>query len=599
MGNKKAKGIPYGIADYGRIVQRNYYYVDKTPFLETIEDAGEYLFFIRPRRFGKSLLLSLMEAYYDLHYKDRFEELFKDRAIFHRPTEERGAYLVLKFNFSAVDPVPANLEASFLNYVRDTVSSFAWKNRDLLKARDRLDKTLEQSRSPADILSTFVHLCQDSLQKLYVMIDEYDNFANTVLSTSGTHTYEDLTRGEGFFRAFFNVLKAKTSDMDAPITRLFITGVSPVTLDDVTSGFNIGKNVSLEPEFNRTLGFTEEDVLEMLRYYKGEGLVGHEPVFLLGIMKEWYGRYLFSEDDDVRMLNSDMVLYFMDHYLRKSKIPKDLVDRNVRIDYGKLRHLIIIDREKEGGGYKSVNGNFNRLKQVLEEGEALSRLQKGFPVEKLMETENFLSLLFYFGLLTIKEESGSELVLEVPNETVRRLFYDYIKEAYEETDVFSLDLSRYGRLMSDMAKNGQWGPLFGYISGRMRESLGLRDLITGEKAVQTFLNVYLGLSDLYFVHTEKELNRGYADIVLEPFLARHEDVAFSYLLEIKYIKKGDLGGSKGGREKKIEALKAAAEEQLTQYAIDKKFAATIGKTRLIKLALIFSGNDLLYIGEAK
>jgi hypothetical protein len=558
-------------------------------YLRTFEDAGDYLFFIRPRRFGKSLFLSVMEAYYDVYYKERFEELFKETTIFHNATPERGTYLVLKLNFSEIDPNIEKIENSFLLYMKEKSEAFLSKYKELLNTDESIVlEEIKKMNSPSDILRSLLLHCKKSRWKLYVIIDEYDNFANTILSTSGENAYQTLTHGEGFYRAFFNVLKAGTGDMDAPITRLFITGVSPITLDDVTSGFNIGKNISLEPAFNRMLGFTEKDVIEMIKYYRDVGLIDHPIEDLLQLMTEWYGNYLFSEDDKETLFNPDMVLYFLDNYMTRKKLPGDLIDRNVKIDYRKLRHLIIIDRGKE----KNANGNFNRLKEIMEEGGTSSELIKGFPLEKLVDEKHFVSLLFYFGLLTIECPERDKIKFRIPNETVKRLHYDYLIQGFQETDIFDLDLSTYSDLMSDLAYDGRWKPLFDYITDRMRESMSLRDLITGEKSIQAFLNVYLGLSQLYIIHPERELNKGYADIVLEPFLARYEGIKYSYLLEIKYIKTG-----RKQEPDKVQRLKNEAEKQLRNYSMDERFKKNIEKTTLIKLVLIFSGNHLVYIGD--
>lgn len=595
MRTEAIKGIPYGVSDYGRIVQKKYYYVDKTKYLDAIEKTGEYLFFIRPRRFGKSLFLSLMEAYYDVNYKDSFEQLFKGTWIYNNPTEERGTYLVLKFNFSVVDPASENIETSFLHHVRARALVFLERYSGYLKKRrEYFNKTIEESQSASDILSSIIDLCDLSRQKLYVIIDEYDNFANTILSTAGEGAYHNLTHGKGFFKSFFNVLKSGTGDMDAPITRLFITGVSPVTMDDVTSGFNIGENISIDAAFNRMLGFSREDVGEMLDYYRSAGLITHENPYLEKIIDEWYGNYLFSTHSPPteRMYNSDMVLYFFKEYFKIKSIPDNLIDRNVRIDYGKLRHLILIDRGKNKT--KITNGNFSQLKQVLEEGEISSKLVEGFPLEKLVYKDNFISLLFYFGLLTIEGTVKDKILLKIPNETAKHLYYDYIDEAYRETNVFDLDLFQYSELVSGMAYDGKWKPLFEFITGRMRESMNLRDLITGEKSIQAFLNVYLGLSNLYIVHTEKELNKGFADIVMEPFLARYGGIAYSYMIEVKYLKAG-----RGPGKAAVQQLRADAEEQLKKYGIDKKFKKNIERTTLVKLVLIFAGHELMYIGDVE
>jgi len=597
--NETVKKIPYGISDYGLIRRDNHYYVDKTPYLKTIKDAGQYLFFIRPRRFGKSLLLAVMEGYYDVFYKDRFEELFKGTWIYDHPTDERGEYLVLFLNFSVVDPAPDKMGTSFLNHIQGNAVAFIDRYNEYLSAYQETDyytQKIKDSKSASDVLSDLFLICKGARQRLYVIIDEYDNFANTILSTRGQNAYQKLTHGPGFFRSFFNVLKSGTGKMDAPVTRSFITGVSPITMDDVTSGFNIGKNVSLDRDFNRTLGFTKEDVIEMIEYYRSMGYINHPTQFLMEIMTQWYGNYLFSKKDDVRLFNSDMVLYFLDNYLSEKEIPDDLIDRNVRIDYGKLRHLIVVDTDKTKR--PTPNGNFGKLKEIIEEGGTSSAIAKGFPLEELMNVENFKSLLFYLGLLTIKSREKNKLRLEIPNETIKRLFYDYIKEAYRETGIFSLDLSKYSDLMTDMAYDGEWEALLKFITGRMQESMSLRDLITGEKSIQSFLNVYLGLSDLYIIHSEKELNKGYADIVMEPFLARYEGIEYSYLLEIKYIPK-TKGKSRKELEQNIRQLRIEAEEQLKKYTGDKRFKKTLGQTTVVKLVLIFCGSELEYMGEAK
>ncbi len=601
MTDKKIKRIPYGLANYERVIQKNCYYVDKTPYLKTLEENSDYLFFIRPRRFGKSLFLAVMEAYYDVLYKDRFEEFFKDTWIYQHPTGEKNTYLVLSLNFSVVEPDTDKMETSFLNHVQDHAVDFIQRYRGYLSKNPDMNyfsQKIKNSRSASDILSTLLLLCKGAHQKLYVIIDEYDNFSNTILSTIGKEAYRDLTHGPSFFRSFFNSLKKGATGTGAPITRSLITGVSPITMDDVTSGYNIGENVSLDASFNSMLGFTPGDVDALLSYYKSAGLIKHDPGDLKKIIDKWYGNYLFSKHAkaDERLYNPDMVLYFLKEYFKTQSLPDELIDRNVRIDYGKLRHLIVVDK-----GEKTVsNGNFERLREIVEDGRTSSGLVRGFPLEKLTDRDNFISLLFYFGLLTIQDAEAADLVLEIPNETIRRLYYDYIKEAYEETEIFALDLYTYHRLMKGLALHGEWKPLFQYISGRMRESMSLRDLVTGEKSIQAFLNVYLGLSNLYIIHAEKEMNKGYADIVMEPFVARYPDIRYGYILEIKYLKAGIKPGVPNALnapiapdDPKVQKLKEEAEKQLAKYGSDKKFAGAMEKVKLIKIVLIFSGHELI------
>jgi Predicted AAA-ATPase/PD-(D/E)XK nuclease superfamily len=593
MGNENIKGIPYGVSDYGEIRKGNDYYVDKTRYLLEIEKNGRYLFFIRPRRFGKSLFLSMMHYYYDFYYADRFKELFKGTWIYDNPTQERNQYMVLSLNFSRVTPDPDKVEPTFLSYLEGTIVDFLRKYKRFLSSNEKYayySEEIEKGSASLEMLNHLITLCSSIDQNLYVIIDEYDNFANTILTVSGEQAYRDLTHGDGFFRSFFNVLKAGTGGVDAPIKKLFITGVSPITMDDVTSGFNIGKHVTLSSNLDQMLGFTEGDVKVMIDYYKEYSPILKTTSGILELLTQWYGNYLFSANNDVRLFNSDMVLYFIDYCLRENKLPENLIDRNVRIDYGKLRHLIIIDQDKNN--LPTTNGNFSQIKQIIAEGGTLSRIADGFSLEEMKESHNFKSLLFYFGLLTIAGREGDLYRLQIPNETVKHLYYDYIGKAYKETGLFSLNLAEYDELMNRMAFKGAWRPLIEFVTGRMKESLALRDLITGEKAVQTFLNVYLGLSDLFIVHSEKEMNKGFADLLMEPYNAKYPEIKHSFLLELKYLKAGMKPG-----DAKVQQLVTEAEEQVKDYALDEKFSKTIGKTELIKLVLIFSGHEAVYIGE--
>ncbi|HLP60821.1 MAG TPA: AAA family ATPase [Candidatus Deferrimicrobium sp.] len=212
--------------------------------------------------------------------------------------------------------------------------------------------------------------------------------------------------------------------MDSPITRSFITGVSPITMSDLISGYNIGKSVSLHPAFSRALGFTKDDVIAMVEYYRSKGMIFHPTEYLLEIMTQWYGNYRFNGDDNETLFNPDMVLYFLNNYTLKKELPEDLIDWNARIDYEKLKHLIILDRDST----KSTNRNFSMLKRIMEEGGTSTKIVEGFSLEELLELENLTSLLFYLGLLTVKGLDRDKLRLEIPNETARRLFFDYIKE---------------------------------------------------------------------------------------------------------------------------------------------------------------------------
>jgi hypothetical protein len=585
---KDLKPIPYGVADFNLFRESNYYYVDKTRYIADIEKKGRYLFFIRPRRFGKSLFLGILEAYYDIALKDRFDYFFSGTDIHENPTGERNTYLVFKLNFSLVNPEISLVEGSFLHYIRESALAFVTKYEKLLGIDIKETKTgFDSQKSASDVMITLLRYCNVKKRKLYVIIDEYDNFANTILSEAGEKEFTKITHGTGFFRAFFNVVKGGTTDTDAPISRLFMTGVSPITLDDVTSGFNISTNISLDDDINEILGFNKTEVEALIEYYRQTGKIRHSNSELMDIMGQWYNHYRFSLDSECEVFNTTLVLYFLNEYLKKSRIPGQLIDNNARIDYLKLRYLITSDKK----GTPQTNGNFSKLRQIMEKDSLHSTIVDRFPIAKMTSPENFLSLLYYFGLLTITGiDEENKAILKIPNEAVKRLYYDYIKETYEETGILTLDLSKYEGLMKEMAFNGKWEPLIAYLVEQMETSMGIRDLITGEKGIQAYLNVYLGLSALYLVYSEKELKKGYADLVLEPFLAQYPQLKYSYLIELKYIKPQDR--KEELTPGKIKKIKEEAEAQLNRYSRDERFKKAIGHTTLKKVVLIFCGTRL-------
>ncbi|MGE5343625.1 MAG: AAA family ATPase [Candidatus Omnitrophota bacterium] len=594
LDEKGIKQIPYGIAHYNLFGEEHYYFVDKTSYIRNIESKGRYLFFIRPRRFGKTLFLSVLGDYYDIVQKDQFDALFEGTDIHKNPTTEKNKYLVFKLNFSLIEPELSTVQGSFLDYIKGSVFDFIVKYQKFLDIDVNEAKSeINSKKSASEVMVKFLSFCERTKQKIYVIIDEYDNFANTILSTEGEAEFQRITHGGGFLRAFFNVLKGGTTEGSAPISRLFMTGVSPITLSDVTSGFNIATNISLDSDVNEILGFTKSDVETMIDYYRQTGKIHHSTPELLEIMGKWYNHYRFSLRSNREVFNTVHVLYFLREYMKDSQIPSILIDENIRIDYQKLRHLIIIDRK----GTFTTNGNFSRLREIIENGSVHSRIGRSFPIQELTDTENFTSLLYYFGLLTIDGiDEENKAILKIPNESIKHLYYDYITKTFGETGLITLNLNKYEALMKEMAFNGRWKPLLEYLAEQMGTSMGVRDLMKGEKSIQAFLNVYLGLSGLYLVSSEMELKKGYADLVLEPFLAQYPGLKYAYLFEIKYIK--PLAKKKEIPKEKLDKLKEDARAQLDQYGSDERFLKVIGKTALKKIILIFCGHRLVYHGEA-
>lgn len=580
------KALPYGISDFPRIIRKNYYYVDKTRFIELLERQPPYVFLIRPRRFGKSLFLAMLETYYSIDYAETFDELFKDLYIGQHPTEEHSSYMVLRFNFSEVKARPEDVEQKFGEYCCMVLKDFILKYEHLMGS-GIWQQVKRDETDPGQMLSALKqYVSRTNCPRIYLMIDEYDNFTNTILASHAQDNYKQKLHGDGFIRSFFNVIKASTSNADAAVERLFITGVSPVTMDDVTSGFNIGTNISMLPQFNGIIGFSEEEVREMLAYYKDADALPQDVTVdgLVEMMKPWYDNYCFSEDSlDEHMFNSDMALYFLSNYLQQGKAPRMMIDNNIRTDYNKLRHLVQID--------KTFGANASIIQQIVTEGTITAQISTSFPAEKMADTENFKSLLFYFGMLSIQGTDFGSAVLGIPNLTVREQLYTYLIEAYREAKIFDLDLSSFSSLVKGMALRGEWEPVFRYFSRELERQSAIREFIDGEAHVKGFLLAYLGLTQGYTLLPEHESSKGYADFYMMPDLLHQPDIAYSYIVEVKYARRD-------ASEADIAQLKKEAAEQLERYATDEKVLRTKGRTKLELITLVFKGWELV-VAEKK
>ena len=579
--------IPYGEADFRRIRLNRWLYVDKTRFVRRLEEE-RYAFLIRPRRFGKSLWVSLLENYYDRFWADDFEATFAGTDIGQDPTGEQSRYVTLRFNFSMVNDKLETLEREFETYCLIELRGTLRRHPDLFPEAAMRD--ILAPPSIANKLAELFRYAGDHDIPLYVLIDEYDNFANTVLAYHGAEAYHSFTHGGGFYRNFFAALKGGADRSGGGLERLFITGVSPVTMDDVTSGFNIGKNLSLHPDFNEMVGFTEPEVRHLVETYRDLGVFNQDVATALDIMGQWYNGYRFAKAAETDLYNSDMVLYYLDHSIPNREVPDELIDTNVRIDYGKLRHLLVVGRQ--------LNGNFDLLRDVIGEEQVDTRIQPGFPLEHLSEPENFLSLLHYFGLLSIRDVVDGMPRLTIPNQTVKRLMYGYLRDAYRDVGVFSVNLFRFEQLMMGMANRGEWRPAFEFLSEAIARQTGIRDYIGGEKVIQGFLAAYLSVTDYFVFRSEAELGQatsvptdwpGHADIALEPLVARYPHLQHGYLIELKYLKRGEPVDESG-----VAAAAAEATAQLERYLADERLARQFPGVRFIGLIVVFHGWELVF-----
>ena len=570
----KRKRIPYGMMNFAVIRRDDCYYVDKTRFIPIIEDADKFFFFIRPRRFGKSLTVSMLQHYYDIAAKDKFDALFGDLYIGKHPTSDRNSYLVLYLNFSGIVGELHNYRKGLDAHCQTMFDYFCDIYADYLP--QGIKEKLDEKEGAVEQFEYLFTECNKTGQRIYLFIDEYDHFTNAILADpESLRHYTNETHGEGYLRAFFNKVKAGTY---SSIERCFITGVSPVTMDDLTSGFNIGTNYSLTQEFNQMMGFTEEEVREMLTYYSTTSPFNHTVDELIEIMKPWYDNYCFAQKSygETTMYNSNMVLYFVKNYIMDGNAPEDMIEDNIRIDYEKLRMLI--RKDKEFAHDASV------IQTLVSQGYITGELKKGFPATSITNPDNFVSLLYYFGMLTISGTHEGKTKLTIPNQVVREQLYTYLLSTYDEAD---LNFSSYEKseLSSSLAYRGDWQAYFGYIADCLKRYASQRDKQKGEFFVHGFTLAMTAQNRFYRPISEQDTQAGYVDIFLCPLLEIYSDMKHSYIVELKYAKYKDP-------ERRVEELRQEAIAQANRYADTETVKNAIGNTRLHKIVVVYKGMDM-------
>ena len=579
----QAKRIPYGVSDFMDIIQRNQYYVDKTMYLPMLEDEADALFFIRPRRFGKSLFISMMQAYYDIGMRDRFQELFGNLWIGSHPTEYQGQFQILYLDFSKIGGDITELKENFNTYCNDCIDNFIEKYQEYYP--ERVVEKVLKAETAARKLNLIGIASEKEKSPLYLIVDEYDNFTNVVLNEHGEKVYRALTHASGFYREIFKVFKGMFS-------RIFMTGVSPVTLDGLTSGFNIGWHISTKPSFNQMLGFSTEDVREMIEYYKTSGKIqaDYDTDTIIGNIKPWYDNYCFSADAlliQSKIFNCDMVLYYIRNYMENGKSPAQMIDPNTKTDYNKMKKLLQLD--KLDGNRKGV------LYKIAEEGEIVSTLATSFPASALTDPNIFISLLFYYGMLTIKGTRGDKMIFCIPNNNVRKQYYEYLLEQYEEKS--PLNTSKLTDYYYDMAYDGKWREGLLFMADAYAKVSSVRDSIEGERNLQGFFMAYLNLNNYYYTAPELELNHGYCDFFLLPDLT-HYETKHSYIIELKMLPKKVFNAvADNGKMTKAEEQWEQAVEQINRYATAPRVEVLRQGTQLHKIILQFEGCELKRMEE--
>ena len=585
---QQVKLLPYGVADFVTVIEQNLYYVDKTMFIPELEKQPRNLFFIRPRRFGKSIFLSMLYSYYDCTQSHKFQSLFGNLWIGQHPTPLQGKYQVLFLDFSQITGNIDKLETKFNSYLSINLDAFVRQYSEYYQAEMEEILAQEDFEEKMELIFKAAKAHQ---YHLYLIIDEYDNFTNVILNERGEKIYHAITHADGFYRDVFKKFKGN-------FERIFMMGVSPVTLDDVTSGFNIGWNISIKPEFDEMLGFSTTDVVKMFTYYKKHGSIPADSDIdaIVNDMKPWYDNYCFAKQalkKKTRMFNCDMVLYYLRNYMDAGCPPEEMIDPNTRTDYGKMKKLLQFD--KLDGERKGI------IRKIAEEEQIVTQLYESFSAYQIPKAEIFPSLLFYYGMLTIKGTRGSKLILGIPNNNVRKQYYGYLEEEYQAKAY--VDVNQLTDYYYDMAYDGKWEEGLRFMADAYAKVSSVRDGIEAERNLQGFFMAYLNLNDYYITAPELELNHGYCDFFLLPDLT-HYASQHSYILELKVLSKKDFSAivegeftEDGKPMTKAEKQWREAVEQIHRYAEAPRVDALRQGTKLHLIIMQFEGWELKRMEE--
>ena len=556
------KKLPYGISNYEEIIRDGYEYVDKTKYIEKLENLSEKrILFLRPRKFGKTLFTSVMENYYDIKKKDKFETLFGQTYIGKYPTLNKNSYDILKFNFSGIDTstVESTIQG-FKNEVLSSLQSFVIKYE--------MDFYINQEQSAEENLNNLFKAfqLQKPKEKIYVIIDEYDHFANELLGFSPKE-FKNLVSKNGKIRKWYEILKKGTETV---VDRIFITGVAPITLDSLTSGFNIGKDITQDEKFNEMMGFTQEELVQLL---KNQEISKVEQDKILPIMKENYDGYQFSLRGREKIYNSNMCLYFLTDYVRLKEIPNKLIDMNIASDYSKLANMIdlCMGEKREEIIKKTIAG----------EGIVEEIIQKFNPAVEFTEKE-MISMLYYLGYLTIQGEELGYPILGIPNKVMKEIYSEYFLDAMQRQMNIQIEDNSID-IIKEIALEGKINKItellhtyLNHLSNRDYEKFD-------EKYVKViFYSIAMNLG-VYRVKSEMEVQRKYPDILLIP--KENDKGYYSVMIEFKYLKKGEKG--------KLEDKQKEAREQIEEYS---KFEE-IASIRKLRKYTVVAVNDEIFVEE--
>ena len=561
--------VPYGLADFKTMRENGYLYVDKTMYIKELENFTKVIY-TRPRRFGKSTFTNMIGYYYDMAEKDNFEKLFKGLYIYENPTSKRNSYYIMYFNFSGIKAEKELNKQETENAFNEKVIAGC---RDFIKKYDlniKFDEKKNAARILTEVISKFRGLKKQN--QIYIMIDEYDHFTNGMLK-GDAKDFLDILGDSGFVRNFYEVIKENCETMNPPVGEFFATGVSPITLDSLTSGFNIATKVTTKSNFTAMCGLTEDEVKNAINQ---AGITGDLAIQTYNKMKENYDGYIMNEEDNKGIFNTTLVMYYLNELQQYGRPPKELVDDNLSATGTKIMNLAgLMNREQ----------NYELLKELLMNGEVLGRLTTSFELEKTFSRDDFLSMLFYNGYITIKE-AGLRTKFKIPNYVTKVLYANYFMQITEIKDKYKADTNAIEDAMYELGENGKFEPItkcvqdfLFHTSVRDKENFYERDL----KFIYEFM---LNFTEQYAVYAEYPAGQGFADLFIQK--ATNSLAKYDAIVELKYLSKQDA------KVANMQKLEEDAKNQIEKYMKDKRLQQ---KETLKKYMVIFKGFEEYFVKE--
>ena len=570
--------IPYGEINYETVIKDNLLYIDKTRYIENLESDIDYkkAFYLRPGRFGKSLFTSMLNYYYAIDTKEKFEEIFGNTYIGKHPTENRNKYYILKFDFSGMDT--NNQET-----LQDMQNKFAQKVKygaERFVARYNIKCDFEENLTPAQIIGkVFLEFeIQKPEQKIYIIIDEYDNFTNGILK-GDAGKFLDIVSGEGFVKAFYAIIKENIGL--GTVERFFATGIAPITLDSMTTGFNIATDITRYPEFVAMIGLTKHEVKEAIKEVLPEK-TEKEQEEIYNEMAQYYNGYRFSEKSEEKTFNTTLVMYYLKEYIKTGERPMKMLDNNIAANFEKLENLITI---KNNPYSKEV------LEALIQNNEITAPIIDKFNLKMDVTKDTILSMLFYFGYCTIKERKmGLNVSFKIPNYVMSGIYNEYFMQLLLREGL-KIDSTQMDEAIQQLALEGKIDRLCMLV----QEYLSYLGNITwqrfDEKYVKSYMHAILFNSPVYNTYLEYNVkDNKYIDVAV--FKVPSMGAKYQAIIEVKYIKKEEAKNRKN-KEEIIQEKRDEALEQIHVYCEDKR----LPQENMKKFIVIYVGQKLEVLEE--